>query len=609
VPRQADQAVALLVTASLPVDVSSSAKVVQMVNYDPASFNYLIVTTENLRVAADEYKDYRGSQLGGALTPLVVNISDVYNQFNYGEPSAVAIRRYVDFMISSGIRSNHNLLLIGHSITEGDQTHTNKELVNQVPTIGFPGSDVLLVEGLRGTPAEVPAIPVGRITATTIDQVRNYLEKVKSYEHSTESLTYRKKSMHMNGGVNAGESDRFGGYYTSTLDSKVTSSPFLGSVLTKKKPNNLLGSPENLDITQDVNSGIGFMSYFGHGNPHYTDYNMGYISDTRRAYTNLGKYPVMYFNGCGVGNIFKGSTLSYPANYSGSDKNLAKEVMPMTADWILSKQAGAIAVIGNSFYAFESSSRDYLFALYDQIFPKSDNERKTIGKIHQNTARYIVTGVSNGRVTAVDDFTLANTHQSLLQGDPALTILSITSTPFPVELFGFKGSYDVDKVKLSWNTAWEKNNSKFLVERSYNAKNFSEIGSVEGKGSTNQQSAYQFFDTNPFKGTNYYRLKQVDFIAEGDNIENTSFSNIISVNVSKEGAVSIYPNPATDVVSINLDIPTSLFSWELVDVKGQVVAKGASAKDISLKSLQHGEYILKMVTSNGDLYTKKLIKQ
>lgn len=609
VPREAGQTVTLLVTSSLPVDVSSSANVVQMVNYDPASFNYLIITTENLRVAADEYKTYRASQEGGAMVPLVVNISDVYNQFNYGEPSAVAIRRFVDFMISKGVRGSHNLFLIGHSVTEGDQTHTNKELVNQVPTIGFPGSDVLLVEGLKGVASEVPSIPVGRITATTVEQVRNYLEKVKSYEHSSESLTYRKKSMHVNGGVNAGESDRFSGYYTSTLNSKVTSSPFLGSVITKKKPNNLLTSPENLDITQDVNSGIGFMSYFGHGNPHYTDYNMGYISDERRAYNNKGKYPVMYFNGCGVGNIFKGSVLNYPENYSGSDKNIAKEIMPMTADWMLAKEAGAIAVIGNSFYAFESSSRDYLFALYDQIFPKSDNERKTIGKIHQNTALYIITGVSNGRVAAVDNFTLANTHQSLLQGDPALNILSITSTPFPVELFGFKGTYSIDKVKLDWNTAWEKNNSRFIVERSYNAKKFSEIGSVEGKGSTNQQSAYQFFDTSPFKGTNYYRLRQVDLIAAGDNTENTTFSNIISVNVSKEGAVSVYPNPTSDVVSIKLDVPTSLFSWELLNVKGQIVEKSTSSKEVSLKSLPQGEYILKMVTGNGDVYTKKLIKQ
>jgi hypothetical protein len=609
IPREANQPVTLLVTASSPVDVSS-AKVVQMVSYDPESYNYLIVTTENLREAADEYKVYRGSQEGRSLLPLVVNIDDIYNQFNYGEPSAVAVRRFVDFMISKGIRNNHNLLLIGHSITEGDQTHLNKELVNQVPTIGFPGSDILLVEGLRGTPSEVPSIPVGRITATTVEQVRNYLEKVKSYEHTSESKTYRKKSMHINGGVNAGESDRFASYYTNNLDAKVTTSPFLGSILTKKKPNNLLASPVNLDITEDVNSGLGFMSYFGHGNPHYTDYDMGYISDGRRAYNNTGKYPVMYFNGCGVGNIFKGSILNYPTNYTGSDKDLANGVMPMTADWILAKDAGAIAIIGNSFYAFESSSRDYLFALYDQIFSKSDMERKTIGKILQNTASYIITGVSNGRIAAVDNYALANTHQSLLQGDPALNILSIIEIPFPVELFGFKGHYNLDKVKLEWNTAWEKNNSKFIVERSYNAKNFSEIGSVEGKGSTNQQTAYQFFDIKPFKGTNYYRLRQVDFLTAGNSQEKSTFSNIISVNNgSTEGVLSVYPNPANDLVTINFDVPTSLTSWQLINIKGQIVSKGVSSNEISMKNLQQGEYILKMTTSNGDMFSRKLIKQ
>jgi len=606
VRRQADQPVILLVSSAAANDATSTVSAVQMVEYDPQSYNYLIVTTTNLKTAADEYKTYRASVEGGSYNPLVLNINDVYNQFNYGEPSPVAIRRYVDFMISKGIRSTHNLLLIGHSITEGDQTQTNKELPNQVPSIGFPGSDVLLVEGLGGVAREVPAIPVGRITATTVEQVRNYLEKVNSYEHSTENLSYRKKSMHINGGVNVGESDRFGAYYTNTLNSKVTAAPFLGTVITQKKPNNLLGSPETLDITQDVNSGLGFMSYFGHGNPHYTDYNLGYISDIRKGYTANDRYPVMYFNGCGVGNIFKGSTTSYPAGYTGSDKNLAKEVMPMTADWMLSKKAGAIAIIGNSFYAFESSSRDYLFALYDQIFPKSENERPNIGKIHQSTANYIITVKSNN---TPDDYTLANTHQSLLQGDPALRILSTSATPFPVELFGFKGKYESEKVKLDWKTAWEINNKNFVVERSYNAKNFAEIGSVEGKGDSNQQNSYQFFDTNPLKGTNYYRLKQIDFMSTGSTVENATYSNIISVNVSKEGAVSVYPNPTSDLVTVDLDIPASLLSWELIDASGRTLLKGSSSHEISLRNFQQGEYILKMVTSNGDVYSKKLIKK
>jgi len=603
--RQANQPVTLLVSSAAATDATSSIATPVMVDYDPQGYNYLIVTTNNLKAAAEEYKTYRASAAGGSYSPLVIDIADVYNQFNYGEPSPVAIRRFVDFMISKGIRSTHNLLLVGHSITEGDQTQTNKELPNQVPSIGFPGSDVLLVEGLGGVAKDVPAIPVGRITATTVEQVRNYLEKVNSYEHSTENLTYRKRSMHINGGVNNGESDRFGAYYTNTLNTKVTAAPFSGNVITQKKPNNLLGSPEPLDITQDVNSGLGFMSYFGHGNPHYTDYNLGYISDSRKGYTANDKYPVMYFNGCGVGNIFKGSTTSYPSGYTGSDKNLAKEIMPMTADWMLSKRAGAIAIIGNSFYAFESSSRDYLFALYDQIFPKSENERPNIGKIHQSTASYIITVKSNN---APDDYTLANTHQSLLQGDPALRILSTSATPFPVELFGFKGKYASEKVRLDWNTAWEINNRKFIIERSYNAKNFEEIGSVEGKGDSNQENAYKFFDASPSKGTNYYRLKQVDFMTTGSDVEKATYSNIISVNVSKEGAISVYPNPTNDLVNVEMDIPASLQSWELIDVNGRTLSRGTSSNEISLKNLPQGEYILKMNTSNGDVYSKKLLK-
>ncbi|MDQ6478911.1 C25 family cysteine peptidase [Dyadobacter sp. LHD-138] len=608
IPRQADKTLRFLVTSDPELNVVSTTPVA-FVNNNPLSYNYLIITNDVLKVAADEYALYRNSQLGGSMNPIVVNVTDVYNQFNYGEPSPVAIRRFVDYMISKGIRANHNLLLLGHSISEGDQLVSNKELVGQVPTIGFPGSDILLVQGLKGTPADVPAIPVGRVTATTVEQLRNYKEKVEAYEQSTTNLSYRRKAMHINGGVNPGESDRFSTYYTNNLDSKVTSAPFLGTVLAKKKESTNYVNPFTLDISSDVNTGVGFISYFGHGNPHYSDNNIGYISDERRGYNNIGRYPVMYFNGCGVGNIFTGSTTKYPDNYANSDKDLSKSVLSMSADWLLAFQAGAVAVIGNSYYAFESSSRDYLFAMYDQIFPKADIERNTIGKIHQNTARFILTGSAGGRVMAVDNYSMANTHQSLLQGDPALHILW-TQIPFPVELYNFNAKiYNNKEVRIEWKTAWEKNNSHFVVERSYNAKNFSPIGSVEGKGNADRESSYQFFDSKPIPGINYYRLKQVDTPETGTSKEVATYSTIVSVNIPDTEMLSVFPNPVSDVVTIRLNIPSKIISWKIHDLRGELVSKGTSSKEISVRNLVPGEYIVEMMTTEGETYSKKIVKQ
>lgn len=609
VPRQPGQAVTLLVTSDPLVDATSNGSAISMVHNDPASYDFLLVTHANLRTASEEYKTYRNSQPGGSMNVLLSDIKDIYNQFNYGEPSPVAIRRFVDYMTSKGIRSKHNLLLIGHSNSNGNKLVSNKELPFQVPTIGFPGSDVLLVEGLHGTTANAPAIPVGRITATTEEQVRNYKEKLVSYEQSNGQLNWRKNVMHINGGVNPGESDRFSTYYTNNLNGMITGAPFLGTVLTKKKPSTEYTNPFVLDITSDVNNGIGFMSYFGHGNPRYTDYSIGYISDTRRNYVNTGKYPVMYFNGCGVGNIFLGNTTPYPVGYTGTEKSLPTQHLSMSADWLLAKQAGAIAIIGNSFYAFESSSKDYMFALENQIFTKSDSERSTIGKIHQSVARLILTGSASGRIMAVDNYSMANTHQSTLQGDPALNILW-TQVPFPVELYNFEAKlYDKNKVQLLWKTAWEKNNNHFVIERSYNAKNFEEIGSVEGKGDADHETSYQFYDSKPLPGVNYYRLKQVDNGTSGASNGNETYSTIVSVKLPNTEIFSVFPNPTSDRVSVNLNIPAKIKSWTLSDMNGRVVSKGGTLKDITLLNCTAGEYVLIVNTVEGDSFSQKIVKQ
>jgi hypothetical protein len=58
------------------------------------------------------------------------------------------------------------------------------ELTGDIPAIGYPGSDVLLVEGLAGEQKDVPAIPVGRLSAVTSQHAKNYLEKVMDYEQN-----------------------------------------------------------------------------------------------------------------------------------------------------------------------------------------------------------------------------------------------------------------------------------------------------------------------------------------------------------------------------------------------------------------------------------------
>ena len=590
IDRVANQELNLYVTNSIVQVDNSKIQAVTFTEYAPANNDYLIITNSTLSSAANNFAAYRKSATGGGYSTLVTQIKDIYNQFNYGEPSPVAIRRYVDYMVRNNARDKHNLLLIGPSTTIQSRLKLHRELNEEVPTIGYPGSDVLLVEGLTSGTAEVPSIPIGRISATTTTQVENYLQKVKDYEAQyNQNLDWRKKVYHVSGGLKAGENTRFA-KYLSDYNSLITGSPFSGNVTPKVKPDGDYGYPSSgLNIHSEVNSGIGALVYYGHGSPTQTDYNIGYISDG--SYNNTGKYPFLYFNGCGVGNLFSGRFSAYPTS---------TDQIPLSSDWLLGQNKGSIANIANSYYAFEEASHQYIGALYENLYKTS----MTIGQIHKAAAKIIM---DRGNASSYD---IASNHQSLLHGDPALRLL-LVSNPLPVDLKSFGAKLMGDKVQLDWVTAWERNNSHFKVERSYNAKNFQEIGRVEGKVDSDSENFYSFIDSDPIPGVNYYRLAQVDGIGKGEGVleSKISYSKIVSVELPSLDKLFLSPNPTTGNSKIEHMKSMDIKSWNLIDIKGNILQINGVGNDVNLSNYPVGEYILEIKTSNGDIFRKKLIKQ
>lgn len=395
----------LLVSGEVMNLTSEGVKPISFTKYDPDGSDYLIVSNETLFTAAEKYANYRRSGAGGSYRAVTVKVKDLYNQFNYGEPSPIAIRRFVDYMIQNTARDKHNLLLIGPSTTF--PARAKRELSDEVPSIGYPGSDILLVEGLINNHKDIPSIPVGRISATTVKQVENYLNKVKYFE-STSTFDWKKRVVHLNGGKSPSEIVQF----KSTLEdlSPLIKNGFLGGeVLQFVKKSTV--EVESVDISAAVNEGAGLISYLGHGSPSVTDLDYGYASDLSRGYTNFGKYPLLYFNGCGVGNIFSGRHNPSPT---------ASDRIPISSDWLLAEEKGSIAVIANSYYSFASSSSRYLNLLYNLMFGSDASNSLSIGQIQKIAAEKI----HNSGFT---DYDVANIHQSLLQGDPAIKL-------FPVEL-------------------------------------------------------------------------------------------------------------------------------------------------------------------------------
>ncbi|MCE7073337.1 C25 family cysteine peptidase [Dyadobacter sp. CY327] len=415
VPRQAGKTQVLLASKEIINVDAAKIKAVKLKPLSPKEANFIIITTDTLLESANQYADYRASQAGGSFKPLVMEIQEVYNQFNYGEPSPVAIRKMMSYMLTKGGKDKY-LFLIGKSITHNEKM--KRELPGEVPTIGYPGSDVLLVEGLAGAAKDVPAMPVGRLSAFIPRHVTDYLEKVKQYESKSTDYAWRKNVLHLNGGKTVGEITQLKGLL-SILEPDVQNGQLGGKVKQYVKQQ-AMAEPEPVNIAADVNAGAGLITFFGHGSTYITDLDFGYITDAPRNYNNLRKYPMMYFNGCGVGNIFTGRSNQNPKTPKSDDR------ITLSLDWLLAADRGAIAIIANSFQSYVGPSAKYLRRLYHYMFTDPATVHLPIGKIQMAVARDIVTKDK-------DEYSIANVHQSLLQGDPALRLVTVDRPDYSVD--------------------------------------------------------------------------------------------------------------------------------------------------------------------------------
>jgi hypothetical protein len=91
--------------------------------------------------------------------------------------------------------------------------------------------------------------------------------------------------------------------------------------------------------------------------------------------------------------------------------------------------------------------------------------------------------------------------------------ISATNTVLlPIELTYFRVTQE-SKLKnvLHWATASELNNDKFIIETSNDLTAWNNLREINGSGTSNTSTSYEFTDYSPTGTISYYRLKQIDF--------------------------------------------------------------------------------------------------
>ena len=181
----------------------------------------------------------------------------------------------------------------------------------------------------------------------------------------------------------------------------------------------------------------------------------------------------------------------------------------------------------------------------------------------------------------------------------------------PIELSSFTATAMGSYVSLRWTTASETNNNYFTVERSTDGKNFVALKQVKGAGTSTSILNYNSIDENPVQGVNYYRIKQTDF----DGNSTFSAPRAVSILSAKANVLSIYPNPASDKITLSLATAPTSANLIISGVDGRIIfnENGSIASlneklNAKLAGFTFGVYIVKL-TADGQVYKSKFIKQ
>lgn len=205
----------------------------------------------------------------------------------------------------------------------------------------------------------------------------------------------------------------------------------------------------------------------------------------------------------------------------------------------------------------------------------------------------------------------SNTESVVTSGldRPIGIALNTSSSALPVELTSFEGRIDKSGVILQWRTASEQQNAGFSVQH-YREGAFTDIGWVEGAGTTVVPQRYTHRINGLQAGMHRFRLKQVDL--DGT----TALSAEVEVTVDSPQKVTLsapYPNPTQGMTRVDYDVPRDgLVEISVHDVLGRrvqtVVARvqpaGQFTATIETAQLPSGVYFVRLAAGGTVQHAK-----
>ena len=218
---------------------------------------------------------------------------------------------------------------------------------------------------------------------------------------------------------------------------------------------------------------------------------------------------------------------------------------------------------------------------------------------------------------ADSSFTVSNTSvtYTLQPGEYHVFIDQNANSVLPLQLLSFTGFRSANTININWVTTNEKNVSSFTVERSFNGKDFTAIGSVKAMNATQHSYIFTDADASAVKAANfvYYKLKTIE------NNGAATYSIVVRIEpVTGNANVILYPNPTrngvayvklTNNISGKLQVTITDASGRIFSTQTVQASEGSNQLSLNVASLSAGIYHVKITSAGSQVLMQKLVIQ
>lgn len=164
--------------------------------------------------------------------------------------------------------------------------------------------------------------------------------------------------------------------------------------------------------------------------------------------------------------------------------------------------------------------------------------------------------------------------------------------PLPIDLLDFYATKNDNKNEVFWKVASEESVNKYIIEKSFDAINFIEIGAVFPNNLIGKKT-YSIIDDEPYNDITYYRLKTIE--TNGNNLN----QKVISIDRKDNNWNYVYYQTENDLCFDFKNNAPKTGTINLFDITGKLIKSeniNSTHQLISTINITKGLYFIQIVT-------------